>query len=157
MAITTNTTYLKYILLVLYFVVLIWVLFFINIPPFVRSPLRFQDVPPQLIPFGSVFHFFTSKSFDGKAYFILSNVIGNIVLFIPLGIFIAWIWGTLHLGLKATAFTILISTTAELLQYTFYLGVFDIDDILFNTLGGWIGYMLIKWSDLDHRLRKKRG
>ncbi|MEQ9441773.1 MAG: VanZ family protein [Cyclobacteriaceae bacterium] len=145
MASATNTTYLKYILLVIYLVLLIWVLFFIHLPPFARSPLRFQDVPPQLIPLGSIFHFFTSNSFEGKVYFILSNVIGNIILFIPLGVFFAWFWTSLHHGLKAVAFTMLVSATAELIQYIFHIGVFDIDDIIFNTLGGGLGYFFCKW------------
>ena len=71
----------------------------------------------------------------------LKNVVGNIVLFIPFGIFVSTIlkvkkiWLPLFLSLLAT-FTI------EMIQLKIGGRTFDIDDIILNILGGLLGYYL---------------
>ena len=43
------------------------------------------------------------------------------------------------------------SLTVEILQLVFRVGTFDVDDLILNTLGGIIGYLLLilleKWRD----------
>ena len=68
------------------------------------------------------------------------QVIGNIVLFIPFGFFVSY-----YLNNKKTLVALLsafiVSGCAESLQY--YIGrVFDIDDIILNVLGAFVGYLL---------------
>lgn len=69
------------------------------------------------------------------------NVIGNILLFIPFGLFLAYFY-------KAKCFFILIVTIiySSLIE-TFQLligRVFDIDDIILNVIGSLVGYLLYK-------------
>lgn len=70
----------------------------------------------------------------------------NVVLFVPLGFFIPLIWkqmGKLSNSLLAgAAFSILI----ELSQLLSYRGT-DIDDLITNTLGATIGYLIYKMWD----------
>ena len=145
MAHVIYTTYLKYVFLVLYIILLVWVLFFIHTPSFARSPLRFQDVSPQLIPFGSIIRYVKATSSDNHMYLLFSNVIGNVLLFVPWGMLSTQPFPLLNNGIKVTTVTMLASATAELLQYVFHLGVFDVDDILLNTLGGILGYTLLNY------------
>ena len=73
---------------------------------------------------------------------ILINVIGNTAMFIPLGI----VWPSVYKGLnthwKVIAAGIGVSLGIEILQLPFYDRVSDIDDLLLNSLGFIIGYLL---------------
>lgn len=73
----------------------------------------------------------------------LSNILGNIVLFIPLGVYITLfnkdksIW-------KNTLLVTAASVAVELVQFIFILGIGDIDDVLLNGLGGLLGVLLCR-------------
>ena len=73
---------------------------------------------------------------------ILINVIGNTAMFIPLGI----VWPSVYKGLdihwKIISAGIGFSLCIEILQLPFYDRVSDIDDLLLNSLGFIIGYLL---------------
>jgi glycopeptide antibiotics resistance protein len=78
---------------------------------------------------------------DGTAYDVaLKNILGNIAIFIPLGIFCAYI---LH-EKKGIAVVICfgVSLVFEIIQYVTGSGAADIDDIILNTVGGIIGVVL---------------
>lgn len=73
----------------------------------------------------------------------VKNVLGNMLLFLPYGFFVSFYlknkkpWLTLIL-------TVVASFSIELVQMV--IGrVFDIDDILLNLLGGYLGYLLYFW------------
>ena len=67
------------------------------------------------------------------------NIIGNIVLFVPLSFFIAHIF-KVKSHLIMYLFTLLISLTIETTQL--YIGrAFDVDDIVLNVIGGIIGFL----------------
>ncbi|MER2192455.1 MAG: VanZ family protein [Solibacillus sp.] len=69
------------------------------------------------------------------------NVYGNILMFVPLGLYIAnsmkpfRFWKVL-VAIVGTSFAI------EVLQYVFKRGASDIDDLLLNTAGGLIGIFI---------------
>ena len=73
---------------------------------------------------------------------ILINVIGNTAMFIPLGI----VWPSVYKGLdthwKVIFAGIGVSLCIEILQLPFYDRVSDVDDLLLNSLGFIIGYLL---------------
>lgn len=89
-----------------------------------------------LIPFNDVI--------NGK--FNKLDIIGNMILFIPLGIYISM----LHIDSKIykNLFKILcISLIFELIQYLFGLGASDTTDVITNVIGGTIGigiYLILK-------------
>ena len=73
------------------------------------------------------------------------NVIGNIALFVPFGFLTSY-----YLDLKKKRYnlllTLLISVTIELIQLR--IGrAFDIDDIILNIVGSFIGYLLYRLID----------
>jgi glycopeptide antibiotics resistance protein len=73
----------------------------------------------------------------------------NVLLFFPAGLLAG---GLLcrdnHVWARCLAFVVLIalfSTTIELLQFYLHLGNGEIDDILHNTLGAWLGLCSRLW------------
>ncbi len=80
----------------------------------------------------------TRYSFGSKSFFY--NVIGNIALFIPFGFFVTGTVKAKKLS-EITIITIIISLTAELIQYR--IGrAFDVDDIILNTTGSILGFVV---------------
>ncbi|PFN07921.1 VanZ family protein [Bacillus cereus] len=71
---------------------------------------------------------------------ILTNTIGNIVIFIPLGFLIPLLFRRINNVKLACKIFIKCIFLIELLQLLTFTGVFDIDDIILNTLGALIGY-----------------
>ena len=73
---------------------------------------------------------------------ILINVIGNTAMFIPLGI----VWPSVYKGLdthrKVISAGVGVSLCIEILQLPFYDRVSDIDDLLLNSFGFLIGYLM---------------
>jgi len=80
----------------------------------------------------------------------IKQIIGNIVLFIPMGFLIPIIWKSKSSFKRALQIGILLSFTIELLQYIIWLLIWfnykvtDLDDILLNTLGFIIGFFFYK-------------
>ena len=132
------------ILLSLYMIGLIWILFSVHTSSFSRSSTHFQEVTPQLIPFKSIFQYVTAIQLENKVSASLSNVLGNIVLFVPWGFLIAQTFIFLRNWLLVSLSSLALSLLAEVIQFTFKVGVFDVDDIILNTLGGIVGYTIWK-------------
>ena len=75
------------------------------------------------------------------------NLLGNIVLFIPLGYFLPALSSSLRkFYLTFLAVTIII-TTIELTQLFFMVGTCDIDDLILNLLGASLGYGLFRLTN----------
>ena len=75
----------------------------------------------------------------GSSYFI-HNILGNIIMFIPFGFFVSCIMKSKN------PFPDLFVTlvTSIVIEYTQLLigRTFDVDDILLNMVGGFIGYLI---------------
>lgn len=117
-------------LLTLLFVIYVLCLFYI---------VTFQDVSfnkSNFVLFREIFRYdFGSKLF-------IKNVIGNVILFLPYGFFMAYY---LKLDRVRSIFglSLLISLTIETTQLM--IGrVFDIDDIILNVIGGIVGFYIYK-------------
>jgi len=73
-------------------------------------------------------------------------VLGNIVMFIPFG-FLGWVFPQLS-DLKKLIFTFVSAIViVEGLQYFTRMGIFEIDDILLNTFGVWIGWLICQFLE----------
>lgn len=80
------------------------------------------------------------------------NIFGNIIAFIPFGIYLPYTLES-KLGFISTVlYTFSLSLTIELVQLITKVGSCDVDDIILNALGGVIGYIL--WY-IYTKLRKK--
>ena len=86
-----------------------------------------------LIPFIYLFDYPTVKE-------ALLNLVGNIAMFIPLGVVWPLVFPELSTHGKAIAAGVGISLTIEVLQLPFFDRASDIDDLILNSLGFLIGY-----------------
>lgn len=83
---------------------------------------------------------------NGNYHYFALNFIMNIVAFVPFGFFLPLISRTRtgrkfwYVMLTALGFTV----TIEVTQLVLKVGTFDVDDILLNTIGGFIGFLLFK-------------
>jgi len=76
------------------------------------------------------------------------NMLGNLLVFFPAG-FLIPLWREKKTGvIRILIYCFLFSLGIELLQLATRVGVFDVDDLLLNTLGGLLGYVSyrILWS-----------
>ena len=112
--------------------------------------VTFQDVgwsSSNFIPFKEMFRY----SIGSRLF--IKNVLGNIIMFVPYGFFVSY-----YLDLKkpnaVLVLVILLSLSIETTQLI--IGrVFDIDDIILNTLGGLVGFFLYHSLDtVNERLPK---
>lgn len=72
------------------------------------------------------------------------NIAGNVVAFIPFGLFIIPVTGR-RIGIpEAIVLAADLSIAVEIVQLIVRVGSFDVDDIILNTLGGAAGVLLYK-------------
>ena len=70
----------------------------------------------------------------------------NIVIFVPLGIYVAMLFKSWTF-IKKLLFIFLCSPLIESLQYILRIGAFDVTDIITNTLGGIMGLLMYEVLD----------
>lgn len=78
-------------------------------------------------------HYFTFEE-------ILTNLFGNIFAFSPFGALLPFVRGKKIKFFGVFFATFCFSMSIESMQLIFKVGVFDVDDLLLNTIGGIIGY-----------------
>ncbi|MDF2963183.1 MAG: VanZ family protein [Paenibacillus sp.] len=99
--------------------------------------MRLQE--GNLIPLKEV-----SRTIHGLSSHDLFNLVGNVIIFMPYGIF---------LGLMSTRISFIgafirslgLSLCLECAQAVFSIGSFDVDDLILNSTGGLIGCMAFKY------------
>lgn len=124
---TKKQNTLTIILFVIYILVLTRIILF-KLPFYSEKAGRIQEI--NLIPL--------LGSFDDDGAIVYREIIGNILVFIPLGIYICMLkskWSFVKKSLPIIGLTI----AFEVIQYIFAIGRTDITDILGNALGGVIG------------------
>lgn len=83
------------------------------------------------------------------------NVIGNICVFIPLGIFLPKLFARCRNLFFIIVLSLELSFVVEVIQLVTRVGSFDVDDLLLNTIGGILGYIIYKVSTGVGRLFRK--
>ncbi len=109
-----------------------------------------------LAPFTEIRRFWKYREQLGMGAFLL-NIVGNIVAFVPCGYLLPRIVKHESRLIGTVLIGFLISFIIESAQYVFRVGSFDVDDLLLNTLGVLLGYLLsLAAHHADQRRRKKR-
>ncbi|WP_294239047.1 VanZ family protein [uncultured Chryseobacterium sp.] len=68
---------------------------------------------------------------------------GNIVMFMPFG-FLGWIFPKLNVLKNLICTFVSAITIVEALQYFSRMGIFEVDDIILNTFGVFLGFLIKK-------------
>ena len=115
----------------------------INLLPF-KTILSFLDVLLRkayyLEKWGS------ALTYAGQARLAVVNLVGNIVMFVPLGFLLPKVSARQRKFWRAMATTALIILLVELAQLFSLRGICDVDDLILNVLGAAVGYGMYKIS-----------
>ena len=120
-----------------YSTVLIWELFFGKYRSH-GGPRRYN-----LAPLKTIVGYIENYKGYGASILVI-NLAGNIVAFMPLGFLLPLVFKRTDRLLVITGITLLTSITAEICQYILNVGGLDIDDVLLNTIGGVLGYLIYR-------------
>ena len=93
-----------------------------------------------LKPFQEIRRFWNRRHIVGTRSMVL-NIFGNVIMFMPLGAFVCAVPKKANFIICffiSAFFSLLIET----IQFCFKLGSFDVDDLILNTAGGLLGYLL---------------
>ena len=76
----------------------------------------------------------------GLLWHIIVNLVGNVVMFIPLGFLLAENFARLRKFYQTMLFCVLVIVGIEIAQLLTGLGSLDVDDLILNLLGAALGY-----------------
>ena len=97
-----------------------------------------------------------------QEYRCMTNLFGNVLIFVPFGFFLPM--ASRYRSLLGTLFYSLgLSFGVEIFQLITKVGSLDVDDMLLNTIGGIVGYLLFlicngvrrRWIANENRKRKR--
>ena len=149
------------ILFIIYLLLLITILFlkneyrmggFEDINTF--SNEHFETI--NIIPFATIIGYISGLLFeDININIVVINLATNLLLFAPMGFFIPVLFDKKVKNIKQFGMVmVLITILVEILQFITYSGSTDIDDIILNTTGAIIIYMLMKTKFVKKLLNK---
>lgn len=124
----------------LFFVYMLCVYYVVFAPFHLRMP-QFDTSTWNLNPFVEIIYQFKRKV-NGIPVYGLLYLVGNIILFVPLGLFIPMLFKTFNKFVRIALLGLFGSLSIEWIQTTFTSRYFDIDDVIFNTLGAAAGYVI---------------
>lgn len=140
---------------ILYMGVLVYFLFFADW--YEHGPGTHFAAGVNLVPFREIRRYIGMLR-GGRSLKPFLNLVGNVVGFIPFGFFLPVMTRTFHSFIRVLFMGFLFSLGVELLQLFTKAGSFDVDDILLNTLGTALGYLLfILMDELFIAFRRRHG
>lgn len=109
-----------------------------------------------LTPFQEILRFIRYREYI-DFFSVVVNLFGNVVAFMPFGALIRWVINRRTRWYQAVGYTFLFSLCVELLQLVARVGVFDVDDLILNTLGGFLGFLVYYVLLLVNRRSERNG
>lgn len=122
----------------------LWFLIRQTLEPFILV-LDQTPQPPNLVPLrGLVLMLERAIAVDHSftRWIVAINILGNILIFVPIGFLVSVLTPHRHKGWLALAIGLAISLTIEIVQLSFVIRVFDVDDLILNSLGAWLGFLV---------------
>lgn len=109
-----------------------------------------------IVPFSTIISYITKLiSNNINTSVVVINIVINLILFAPMGLFIPLLFKEKIDNIKKFVLLIIISSLmVELLQFLTYRGATDIDDIILNTIGATIVYVLMQTRLVKNMLLK---
>jgi len=87
--------------------------------------------------------FITYRKVVGFESFVI-NIVGNLVAFAPFGFMLPLLSKKYRKFFYITFLSLELSFFVELAQLLFKVGIFDVDDIFLNTIGGILGFLFYR-------------
>lgn len=133
-----NNKAFKWLIFIAYIAALIYFMFFAEIlgRTDVGTTYRYN-----LVPFKEIKRFVYHFHHLGLTA-VLMNIAGNVVAFMPFGFCLPMVAEHKFRFFSVMLYTFGLSLGIELIQLVSKVGSFDVDDLILNTLGGVLGYIL---------------
>ena len=122
---------------VIFYLYIIGIFYFVLLSERYGRDTGYDTSHVNLVLFKEINRFWTYRHFLSTEA-VVTNLFGNIFAFSPFGFMIPIV---LFRAVFATSFFSLVIETSQLIMK---VGVFDVDDLLMNTVGGLIGYMIYR-------------
>ena len=126
------------ILFFLYLLLLIYFLFFAEW--YGRTAQVHGEPQYNLVPFLEIKRFWNYKEQIG-VWNVFLNLAGNVIGFIPYGFILPIIHPSFNRGRFVVFSGMVVSVLVEMMQLIGYVGSCDIDDVILNTTGAFLGYI----------------
>ncbi len=146
----TGVRVISWILFIVYLAVLAYFLFFADM---LGRTDAAQSYSSNLVLFREIRRFWVYRSQIGFGYVFL-NLAGNILVFIPFGLLLPLLSTKLRGFFRVVLLGLAFSVVVECIQLVTKTGCFDVDDMLLNTIGAAVGFII--YAIVQHR-RKKKG
>ena len=104
-----------------------------------------------LVPFKTIIPYLTGSARVNFSV-IIENLLGNLLLFLPLGFYMQVLSGRIRLLLRIMI-VLSVPLLVEVLQYITGIGSADIDDVILNFVGGMAGMAVCSVLDVIYRRR----
>ncbi|AET67733.1 glycopeptide antibiotics resistance protein [Desulfosporosinus orientis DSM 765] len=128
------------VLFLVYFSYLLYRLFFFAYSQYFRFSA--EDLRFNVIPFKTIMTYMRTVNDDNIDIWFF-NLFGNVLAFMPMGFLLPLAFNKLKSAKAIGITTLLISSVLEGIQLISKLGTADIDDVILNTLGGLLGYLVL--------------
>ena len=136
---TTKHQKMGWVLFLMYLALLVYFLFFAE--SFGRIAPKSRGYSYNLVPFKEISRFWIYREKLGIRAMML-NIVGNIVAFMPCGFFLPIVSRRSKKWYNTVIISFMFSLFVETIQLIFRVGSFDVDDLLLNTAGGILGFVL---------------
>ena len=131
----------------IYLILLIYFLFFAE--SYGRGAA--EEYRYNLVPFREIQRYLLYPHILGT-YAVLTNLVGNVAGFLPFGAILPVLKRNMRSFWKVLLLSFEFSAVIEVTQLLTRVGSFDVDDIILNTAGGGLGYLIFA---VCNRLRRK--
>ena len=108
-----------------------------------------------LEPFHTIRLFWAALDMEEYHHQAVINLGGNVLMFIPLGVFLPLLWKGLRKWWRTWLATLAIMLVVELTQLFTLRGSFDVDDLILNLLGAAMGYIIYRWMNPVKKKNKR--
>ena len=144
-----------WITFIFYCLVLFWLLFIDLRVRFTSERISEHFSLSNFIPFKTIYTYIERAASDrmnkGTA---VMNILGNLVAFFPLGCYLPCMFKKMRSFIKVILIILGIILTVELLQPILCVGFFDVDDIILNLIGAFIGFLLVSIPPIKTLLQR---
>ena len=115
-----------------------------------------EDYRYNLVLFQEIGRYYYYGIRSGNWNLFILNVLGNIVVFMPIGMFLPSLFSRCKNIFFTTILSLELSLCVELVQLITKVGSFDVDDLLLNTLGGVCGFIVYSiYRGIKHLVSEK--
>ena len=136
------------VLFVIYVLLLIYFLFFSEE---LGRAAAGRTYSYNLKPFKEILRFWNNRESLGMLAVVL-NLAGNVMAFMPFGAILPVLSRPARGAFQITMLSLEFSFLIECFQLMLRVGSFDVDDMILNTLGGFLGYLVFAVCD---KMRRK--